>query len=320
MSLDRHNRLLDHAALSFRADCPSCQGLRLAGRVPDAGLMSPRAAAGVAAAAIALSGSAPAVAVASPQTGHSANRGDVPNPPGSDHGGGDNPPILAPPAPGHDNDNSGGGDEPSIEPPVQPPIEPPVKTPTPPVQTEQPAPQTAPAPPAPPAPPAKTGPPARQDVAPPGGHRDTPAAKQLRAPAGADKPTKRTSGPDAPRGGRESPKADSAPRSHGHTASQPGQSQTDSPRSGAPTANTPKNKDGTTSDRQPASGVSKAGATHVVQRGECLWAIAQRQLGAGASPAQTAAYVQKLWDRNAAAIHTGDPNLIYAGQRIELPK
>jgi nucleoid-associated protein YgaU len=58
----------------------------------------------------------------------------------------------------------------------------------------------------------------------------------------------------------------------------------------------------------------------VVQRGECLRAIAERQLGAGTSPAQTAAYVQELWDRNAAAIHTGDPNLIYAGQRLELPK
>jgi len=319
MSLDRHNRLSDHAALPFRADCPSCQELRLAGPVPDADLMSPRAAAGVAAAAIALSGSAPAVAIASPQTGHAANRGDVPNPPGSDDGGGDNPPIPAPPAPGHDNDNSGGGDEPSIEPPVQPPIEPPVKTPNPPVQTQQPAP-AAPAPPAPPAPPAKTGPPARQDVAPPGGHRDAPAAKQLEAPVGADKPAKRASRPDADRADREPSKTDSAPRSHRDTPSQTGPSQTDSPRSGAPAAGASKSKDRTTSDHKPPTGASKAGATHVVQRGECLWAIAERQLGAGASPAQTASYVQELWDRNAAAIHTGDPNLIYAGQRLDLPK
>jgi hypothetical protein len=57
----------------------------------------------------------------------------------------------------------------------------------------------------------------------------------------------------------------------------------------------------------------------VVGPGECLWTIAERQLGRGASHARVAALVDELWRLNADRIGTGDPNLIYSGQELRLP-
>jgi Tfp pilus assembly protein FimV len=57
----------------------------------------------------------------------------------------------------------------------------------------------------------------------------------------------------------------------------------------------------------------------VVEPGECLWTIAERQLGGGASDASVAAVVDELWRLNAERIGTGDPNLIHAGQTLKLP-
>jgi len=58
----------------------------------------------------------------------------------------------------------------------------------------------------------------------------------------------------------------------------------------------------------------------VVAPGDSLWAIASRHLGPGADNEQIAQYVEAMWDLNSARIGTGDPNLIFAGQRIKLPQ
>jgi Domain of unknown function (DUF4397)/LysM domain len=58
----------------------------------------------------------------------------------------------------------------------------------------------------------------------------------------------------------------------------------------------------------------------VVAPGDSLWAIASGHLGPGADDEQIAQYVQAIWNLNSARIGTGDPNLIFAGQRIKLPQ
>ena len=58
---------------------------------------------------------------------------------------------------------------------------------------------------------------------------------------------------------------------------------------------------------------------HVVAEGECLWSIAEHELGPEATNSQVADYVDRLWQVNADRIATGDPDLIYSGQRLRVP-
>ena len=57
---------------------------------------------------------------------------------------------------------------------------------------------------------------------------------------------------------------------------------------------------------------------HTVRPGESLWVIAERQLGPGASSAAISAEVARLWELNAEAIGTGDPDVIMAGTKLRL--
>ncbi|MGD9734932.1 MAG: hypothetical protein AB7V58_04890 [Solirubrobacterales bacterium] len=59
-------------------------------------------------------------------------------------------------------------------------------------------------------------------------------------------------------------------------------------------------------------------SSYTVHSGDCLWFIAEGLLPAGASNAQIAGEVARLWQMNAARIGTGDPNLIYAGTSLRL--
>ena len=68
----------------------------------------------------------------------------------------------------------------------------------------------------------------------------------------------------------------------------------------------------------PAS--AQAELPHVVQPGETLWSIAAGLLSHGASDAEVAAMVQRLWELNAERIHSGDPDLIVAGEELGLPR
>jgi hypothetical protein len=56
-----------------------------------------------------------------------------------------------------------------------------------------------------------------------------------------------------------------------------------------------------------------------VHSGDSLWRIASTVVGAGASNARIERELVAIWDTNAARIGTGDPNLIFPGQRLRVP-
>jgi nucleoid-associated protein YgaU len=68
-----------------------------------------------------------------------------------------------------------------------------------------------------------------------------------------------------------------------------------------------------------ASSMSKSGSV-VVRPGDSLWAIAQRMVGPSASDAEIHTKLVAIWDMNVKRIGTGDPNLIFPGQRLMLPE
>ncbi len=55
-----------------------------------------------------------------------------------------------------------------------------------------------------------------------------------------------------------------------------------------------------------------------MQSGDCLWHIAAALLPGGASDAEIAGEVARLWALNEDSIGTGDPSLIYAGTTLRL--
>jgi hypothetical protein len=59
--------------------------------------------------------------------------------------------------------------------------------------------------------------------------------------------------------------------------------------------------------------------TVVVHAGDSLWTIAHRHLGPAASDVAIYREVAKLWELNRQRIGTGDPNLIFPGQRLVFP-
>lgn len=64
---------------------------------------------------------------------------------------------------------------------------------------------------------------------------------------------------------------------------------------------------------------SLAGHTsYKVVEGDCLWAIAEGVLPAGATIAEIEAEVARLWKLNASRIGTGDPNLILVGTILRI--
>jgi LysM domain len=58
--------------------------------------------------------------------------------------------------------------------------------------------------------------------------------------------------------------------------------------------------------------------SYVVRSGDCLWHIAAAMLPGGASDAEIAGQVARLWALNEDSIGTGDPSLIYAGTTLLL--
>ena len=70
--------------------------------------------------------------------------------------------------------------------------------------------------------------------------------------------------------------------------------------------------------RQDARAGAQKGGTYVVRPGDSLWGIAKATLGGSPSNARVAGEVKRLWDLNDVEIGTGNPDLIYAGQRLKL--
>jgi hypothetical protein len=67
---------------------------------------------------------------------------------------------------------------------------------------------------------------------------------------------------------------------------------------------------------RPASRID--GPTYVVRSGDSLWSIATRLLGPGASAAEIADEVNRLWEFNKDRIATGDPDLLGVGTELWL--
>lgn len=74
----------------------------------------------------------------------------------------------------------------------------------------------------------------------------------------------------------------------------------------------------TPAEPREAAGSLQGHSSHTVRAGECLWSIAEAVLPAGASEAQIAAEVSRLWRLNAGRIGTGDPGLILVGTVLRL--
>jgi nucleoid-associated protein YgaU len=66
--------------------------------------------------------------------------------------------------------------------------------------------------------------------------------------------------------------------------------------------------------------LDRGGSAHavVVRRGDCLWTLAARQLGADASDAQVAAHWHRWWSANRAVIGA-DPDRLVPGTRLVVP-
>jgi Tfp pilus assembly protein FimV len=57
----------------------------------------------------------------------------------------------------------------------------------------------------------------------------------------------------------------------------------------------------------------------VVRPGDSMWSIARRLVGPAASNEEVQKKLVAVWDMNAKRIGTGDPNMIFPGQRLILP-
>jgi nucleoid-associated protein YgaU len=60
-------------------------------------------------------------------------------------------------------------------------------------------------------------------------------------------------------------------------------------------------------------------ASVVVGKGDHLWKISARSLGPEASPDAVAPYWREVIDLNIPRLRSGDPDLIYPGEVVELP-
>jgi hypothetical protein len=70
---------------------------------------------------------------------------------------------------------------------------------------------------------------------------------------------------------------------------------------------------------QPAPAVPDSASIYRVRSGDSLWAIASGLLGPGASAAQIATEVSRLWDLNRERIGTSDPSVLPVGMLLRLP-
>lgn len=70
--------------------------------------------------------------------------------------------------------------------------------------------------------------------------------------------------------------------------------------------------------RAPAQIGAHPGGSVTVRQGDSMWAIARRALGGQATDARIDREVHRLWSLNARHIGTGDPNLIFPGQHLNM--
>lgn len=69
----------------------------------------------------------------------------------------------------------------------------------------------------------------------------------------------------------------------------------------------------------PSSDTGKDGGSVVVAKGDHLWKISARHLGDEATDDDIAPYWRQVVEINTPQLRSGDPNLIYPGEVVELP-
>jgi len=272
-----------HGALPFHAGCPVCRSERLAGQLPAPQVVSARTRAGLAAAVLAASAGAPATALATDPPAEVDEETEGSADPGAADPDGVAVPVGAPPTPTIPDPAALDGDDAddaALESEGTAEADP----------VEAPEADDLAAPPAAPAVP----------VAPVAEPPQVPAAAP--APPPVEKAAKRAPKRSAPKPARAAPAP--APAA-------------------APVARAPVPVAQAITAPAPAPRAAPVPAAtgakvHVVQRGESLWTIARDRLDSGATSAEIAREVQRIWDLNADAIGTGDPNLVMAGQKLRL--
>jgi hypothetical protein len=301
----------EHGRLRFHPDCPICRSERVAGRLPNERLISPRISAGTAAAVLAASALIPsASAVAAPvpdqeQEGQAApdavSPGDSAHGIDFDPGGGDalpdeggstgQPPSGGAPDPGTQPEDAGSPEDGTPSPETEP------------VQDQEalgaegdeqgagdpsasvPEPGKAPEP----------GPPGTEPVqgTPAAGEQETVASphpgrtERVEHRAGARRTASPAPARAAPKGSIASGRAEPVSATTGVAGTGAGQADSGS-------------------------------LFHIVRPGESLWSIASDLLGSDASPAELAREVDRLWHLNAERIGTGRPDLILPGMKLRL--
>jgi len=322
-TLHQHLQLQDpeHDRLEFRADCPHCRG-RLAGRYPSAHLLSRRAEATLATGAVLAGSLLPAAGAAADLNVNAddthakvrinppavvvdnGDQGGGRGGPQSVHGGGSTTSSPAP-APAHTPDVT------VDVPPARSPA------PAPPARRE---PAPAPTPPSTPAAPSSHSPPQAQVQAPAPGLGLGPKVTAPHAAPPGSRPSPTLTPKDAgsiitARIGYDAASSDGGAPPGRHGASKSAAGARDEH---AGQAMSKPGVRGTSSDRA-TSRPAQDPSTHVVRLGESLWVIAEQRLGAQASDAEIATAVERLWQLNAQRIGTGNPDLIYPGQTLQVP-
>jgi LysM repeat protein len=314
-----------HGRLPFHSACPICRAERLGGSIVGGTVLGQRAQASILAATVAVSTlGLPSTAIAdndapTPRTAQTPD-GDLDRVDGDDGTQPDTPAA---------EDDAGFGGENLIEPEPEDGQEAPEPTPLSELSPEQPGDeteavgdsgpelQTAPVPELAPTPPTPTPPPtvAPAPAVPPStvgavedhglGESGRPTVHHLRLkiervraaiPVGRS-----TDGPGTP----EPTTSPAVERSAPHAAA---------PRTSVPTGagDAPVEKSVRNRD------VPITGDIYIVRRGDTLWSIARRTLGASASVGTIADEVNRLWELNRDRIATGDPNLLPVGTELEL--
>jgi hypothetical protein len=295
---------------SAAPECPICWRRWLKADAPAGRLFSRRTQAALTAAALTLSGSAPAIGVAaSPHHGDDhgaspkqAGAGDPGFNPNFDPGG---PGVDPAPAPDEPDDPDDPDPAPATPGPAAPrdPVGdaadpgPPPEEPPPPAPSEDP--QPSPAPP--------------DDATPPQAATPPPSSAPAATPIAVIS-TKRF------RPERHVVYARSARSHRSSTIRPPARVGRVAPKTPTPVAAVARTVVAPHAYR-PYSGHAHAGQrSHVVRPGESLWSIASDLLGGGASAARISREVGRLWQLNQARIGSGDPDVIAAGTTLILPK
>jgi LysM domain len=222
---------------------------------------------------------------------------------------GDDPAAEASPdpAPATPVDPTGEGQEAPAAPLTPPPYQAPVE----PVAPIEPPAQPAPAPPVAPAQPQPVEPPPTGLPAPPPAAPVVPETPAAPVPAEPPAPVP-VATPRRDKAGHEEPRTHDAPtppRIESSPAPAPAPAPAEAPAQAVPVENV----------GAPAPAPAAQGRPYVVQQGDTLWSIARRLLPAGASAAEIAELVDRIWSMNADAIGSGSPDLIMVGERLQLP-